>query len=84
VTNIPVVLLHFFVFLLRSAPKAFLALLFNSGLAYWLNRAVGESHDVVCPSALIGASNFFEPAVAAAISPFGFSSGAVLATVWQC
>jgi len=54
---------------------------FNSALAYWLNRRVGESHDVACPSALIGASNFFELAVAAAISLFGFESGAALATV---
>jgi ACR3 family arsenite transporter len=54
---------------------------FNSGLAYWLNRAVGEKHSVACPSALIGASNFFELAVAAAISLFGFESGAALATV---
>ena len=54
---------------------------FNSGLAYLLNRAVGEKHDVACPSALIGASNFFELAVAAAISIFGFESGAALATV---
>ncbi|MBA3034764.1 MAG: ACR3 family arsenite efflux transporter [Rhodocyclaceae bacterium] len=54
---------------------------FNSGLAYWLNRAVGEKHNVACPSALIGASNFFELAVAVAISLFGFESGAALATV---
>jgi ACR3 family arsenite transporter len=54
---------------------------FNSGLAYWLNRKVGEKHSVACPSALIGASNFFELAVAAAISLFGFDSGAALATV---
>ena len=54
---------------------------FNSGLAYLLNRAVGEKHDIACPSALIGASNFFELAVAAAISIFGFESGAALATV---
>jgi ACR3 family arsenite transporter len=54
---------------------------FNSALAYWLNRAVGEKHNVACPSALIGASNFFELAVAAAISLFGFESGAALATV---
>jgi ACR3 family arsenite transporter len=53
----------------------------NSALAYWLNRAVGEKHNVACPSALIGASNFFELAVAAAISLFGFESGAALATV---
>jgi ACR3 family arsenite transporter len=54
---------------------------FNSSLAYWLNRAVGEKHNIACPSALIGASNFFELAVAAAISLFGFESGAALATV---
>ena len=54
---------------------------FNAGLAYWLNRAVGEAHCVAAPSALIGASNFFELAVAAAISLFGFGSGAALATV---
>ena len=54
---------------------------FNSGLAYLLNRAVGEAHCVAGPSALIGASNFFELAVAAAISLFGFKSGAALATV---
>ena len=54
---------------------------FNSALAYWLNRAAGEKHSVACPSALIGASNFFELAVAAAISLFGFNSGAALATV---
>ena len=54
---------------------------FNSGLAYWLNRKVGEKHSVACPSALIGASNFFELAVAAAIALFGFQSGAALATV---
>ena len=54
---------------------------FNAGLAYWLNRATGEAHCVAAPSALIGASNFFELAVAAAISLFGFSSGAALATV---
>ena len=54
---------------------------FNSALAYWLNRAVGEKHSIACPSALIGASNFFELAVAAAISLFGFNCGAALATV---
>ena len=54
---------------------------FNSGLAYLLNRATGEAHCVAGPSALIGASNFFELAVAAAISLFGFNSGAALATV---
>ncbi len=54
---------------------------FNSGLAYLLNRISGEQHCVAGPSALIGASNFFELAVAAAISLFGFTSGAALATV---
>lgn len=53
----------------------------NSGLAYLLNRAAGEQHCVAGPSALIGASNFFELAVAAAISLFGIQSGAALATV---
>ena len=53
----------------------------NASAAYVLNRAVGEKHNVACPSALIGASNFFELAVAAAISLFGFESGAALATV---
>lgn len=54
---------------------------FNSALAYLLNRVSGEEHCVAGPSALIGASNFFELAVAAAISLFGFNSGAALATV---
>ncbi|KAI93500.1 arsenic transporter [Rhodomicrobium udaipurense JA643] len=54
---------------------------FNSGFAYLLNRAAGEAHSIAGPSALIGASNFFELAVAAAISLFGFNSGAALATV---
>jgi ACR3 family arsenite transporter len=53
----------------------------NAGLAYLLNRLFGEQHCVAGPSALIGASNFFELAVAAAISLFGFRSGAALATV---
>ena len=53
----------------------------NSTLAYLLNRTLGEKHSVACPSALIGASNFFELAVAAAISLFGIDSGAALATV---
>ena len=63
------------------AVPILIQVLFNSGLAYVLNRALGESHSVACPSALIGASNFFELAVAAAISLFGFESGAALATV---
>jgi ACR3 family arsenite transporter len=54
---------------------------FNAGVAYGLNRALGVPHNVACPSALIGASNFFELAVAAAIALFGFQSGAALATV---
>lgn len=54
---------------------------FNSGLAYLLNRVVGERHEIAGPSALIGASNFFELAVAAAISLFGVHSGAALAAV---
>jgi ACR3 family arsenite transporter len=54
---------------------------FNSGLAYLLNRRLGVAHSVAGPSALIGASNFFELAVAAAITLFGFDSGAALATV---
>jgi ACR3 family arsenite transporter len=54
---------------------------FNSSLAYVLNRRLGVAHCVAGPSALIGASNFFELAVAAAISLFGFQSGAALATV---
>ena len=58
-----------------------LQVVFNAGFAYWLNRKFGESHAVACPSAFIGASNFFELAVAAAISLFGFESGAALATV---
>jgi ACR3 family arsenite transporter len=53
----------------------------NAGIAYAINRALGVSHNVACPSALIGASNFFELAVAAAIALFGFQSGAALATV---
>ena len=63
------------------AVPILIQVLLNSALAYWLNRRLGESHQVACPSALIGASNFFELAVAAAISLFGFESGAALATV---
>jgi len=54
---------------------------FNSGLAYWLNRRFGVPHCVAGPSALIGASNFFELAVATAVGLFGVHSGAALATV---
>jgi ACR3 family arsenite transporter len=63
------------------AVPILIQVLFNSSLAYLLNRALGEQHAIACPSALIGASNFFELAVAAAISLFGFESGAALATV---
>jgi len=75
------------VILQQPTVIAFLAIpiliqvVFNAGLAYWLNRKLGEAHNVAGPSALIGASNFFELAVAAAISLFGFESGAALATV---
>ena len=63
------------------AVPILLQVVLNASLAYWLNRRLGEKHNVACPSALIGASNFFELAVAAAISLFGFQSGAALATV---
>lgn len=54
---------------------------FNAGLAYWLSRRFGVAWCVAAPAALIGASNFFELAVATAISLFGLNSGAALATV---
>ena len=65
---------------LLAVPIA-IQVLINASLAYWLNRRLGESHAVACPSALIGASNFFELAVATAISLFGIGSAAALATV---
>jgi ACR3 family arsenite transporter len=68
------------IILLLAVPIT-LQVFFNSALAYWLNKRSGEVHCVAGPSALIGASNFFELAVAAAISLFGFESGAALATV---
>ena len=68
------------VILLLAIPILF-QVFFNAGLAYWLNRKVKSPHCVAGPSALIGASNFFELAVAAAIALFGFNSGAALATV---
>ncbi|WP_332701424.1 ACR3 family arsenite efflux transporter [Devosia sp.] len=68
------------VILLLAVP-ILIQVYFNAGLSYTLNRAAGEQHCVAGPSALIGASNFFELAVAAAISLFGFNSGAALATV---
>ena len=67
--------------IIMLAVPILIQVFFNSSLAYVLNRAVGEKHNIACPSALIGASNFFELAVAAAISLFGFESGAALATV---
>ncbi|MBY4946091.1 ACR3 family arsenite efflux transporter [Cupriavidus respiraculi] len=63
------------------AVPILIQVLLNSGLAYYLNRRLGVAHCVAGPSALIGASNFFELAVATAISLFGFQSGAALATV---
>jgi ACR3 family arsenite transporter len=68
------------VILLLAVP-ILIQVYFNSGLAYLLNRRVGSAHCVAAPSALIGASNFFELAVAVAISLFGIDSGAALATV---
>lgn len=67
--------------ILLLAVPILIQVYFNSGLAYLLNRRLGVAHCVAGPSALIGASNFFELAVAAAISLFGFQSGAALATV---
>lgn len=69
------------VIILLLAVPIVIQVYFNSGLAYWLNRTFGVAHCVAAPSALIGASNFFELAVAAAISLFGLQSGAALATV---
>jgi ACR3 family arsenite transporter len=69
-----------FVIALLAVP-ILIQVFFNSSLAYLLNRKLGERHDIACPSALIGASNFFELAVATAIGLFGFESGAALATV---
>ncbi|HEY9052067.1 MAG TPA: ACR3 family arsenite efflux transporter [Gammaproteobacteria bacterium] len=67
--------------ILMLAVPILIQVYFNSGLAYLLNRQLKVAHCVAGPSALIGASNFFELAVAAAISLFGFNSGAALATV---
>ena len=67
--------------ILLLAVPILIQVYFNSGLAYLLNRTLGVAHCVAAPSALIGASNFFELAVAAAIALFGFDSGAALATV---
>jgi arsenite transporter len=67
--------------ILMLAIPILIQVYFNSGLAYLLNRRLGVAHCVAAPSALIGASNFFELAVATAIVLFGFNSGAALATV---
>lgn len=67
--------------ILLLAIPILIQVVLNSGLAYYLNRRFGVAHCVAGPSALIGASNFFELAVATAISLFGFQSGAALATV---
>jgi len=69
------------VIILLLAVPILIQVYFNSGLAYFLNWKLGVAHCVAAPSALIGASNFFELAVAAAISLFGLESGAALATV---
>lgn len=69
-----------FIILILAMP-ILLQVYFNAMLAYWLNRQLGVAHCIAAPSALIGASNFFELAVATAIALFGFNSGAALATV---
>jgi ACR3 family arsenite transporter len=69
------------VVILLLAVPIIIQVYFNAGLAYWLNRTLGVEWCVAGPSALIGASNFFELAVATAIALFGFQSGAALATV---
>ena len=69
------------VVILLLAVPILIQVYFNAGLAYWLNRRLGSAWCIAGPSALIGASNFFELAVAAAIALFGFQSGAALATV---
>jgi ACR3 family arsenite transporter len=67
--------------ILMLAVPILIQVYLNAGLAYWLNRQVGTAFCVAGPSALIGASNFFELAVATAIALFGLNSGAALATV---
>ncbi|HTZ69526.1 MAG TPA: arsenical-resistance protein, partial [Acetobacteraceae bacterium] len=67
--------------ILMLAVPILVQVYFNAGLAYWLNRRLGVAWCVAGPSALIGASNFFELAVATAIALFGFQSGAALSTV---
>ncbi len=63
------------------AVPILLQTLLIAGLGYWLNCRFQVRHDVAGPSAMIGASNFFELAVAVAIVLYGFNSGAALATV---
>jgi ACR3 family arsenite transporter len=69
------------IIILLLAIPILIQVYFNSGLAYLLNKKLGVEHCIAAPSALIGASNFFELAVAAAIGLFGLQSGAALATV---
>jgi ACR3 family arsenite transporter len=76
----PQILAQPLVILLLAIP-ILIQVYLNAGLAYWLNKKLKVAHCVAGPSALIGASNFFELAVATAIAIFGFSSGAALATV---
>ena len=63
------------------AVPIFLQGLLIAGLGYWLCRKFQVQHDVAGPATMIGASNFFELAVAVAIVLYGFDSGAALATV---
>ncbi len=74
-------ILHQPIVIALLAVPILIQVLLNSSLAYWLNRRLGVQHRVAGPSALIGASNFFELAVATAISLFGLESGAALATI---
>ena len=75
------VLIHKPIIVLLLAIPILIQVYFNSGLAFLLNKLTGEPDEIAGPSALIGASNFFELSVAAAVSIFGFHSGATLATV---
>lgn len=69
------------VIVLLLAIPIIIQVYFTSLLAYWRNKKAGEQFCIAAPSALIGASNFFELAVATAIALFGIKSGAALATV---
>ena len=75
------VFIFFYLIIALIAVPILIQVYFNSGLAYWLNRRFGVAHCVAAPSALIGASNFFELAVALALVLFGPESGAVLVTI---